>query len=88
MIIKKIYYTPAFQKGWQKLSKKTKKKAERQEKLFRQNAFHFSPLTHKPSGKLKNYWSFSIDYHTRIVFRFLKKGEVLFVDVGTHEAYK
>jgi mRNA-degrading endonuclease YafQ of YafQ-DinJ toxin-antitoxin module len=88
MKIKKIIYTPQFEKSWKKLPIKLKKKAVRQEKLFRQNFFHSSLLTHKLKGKLKKYWSFSLDYHTRIIFRFLKKSEVLFVDVGTHEVYR
>lgn len=86
--IRRIYYTPTFEEHWEGLLAKAKKKAEKKEKLFRQNAFQSSLLTHKLRGKLRDYWSFSIDYHTRVVFRFLKNGEVLFVDVGTHEIYK
>ena len=85
MKIKKIYYTSSFQKSWQKLSSKVKKKAIKKEKLFRDDAFYTSLLTHKLIGEFKNYWSFSIDYHYRVLFRFLKKGDVLFIDIGTHE---
>jgi mRNA-degrading endonuclease YafQ of YafQ-DinJ toxin-antitoxin module len=88
MIIRKIYYTPRFQKSWRKLPATLTKKAQGKENLFRRDAFQPSLLTHKLAAKLKYYWSFSIDYHTRIVFRFLKEGEVLFVDVGTHDIYK
>jgi len=88
MEIKKIYFTPTFQKSWKKLAKKVKEKAIKKEKIFRQDVFHPSLFTHKLKGELKNYWSFSIDYHTRIVFRFLKKEEVLFVDIGSHEIYR
>jgi mRNA-degrading endonuclease YafQ of YafQ-DinJ toxin-antitoxin module len=88
MAIRKIYYTPTFQKNWRQLSAKVKKKGAQKEQIFRQDPFHSSLLTHKLSGKLRDYWSFSIDYQTRIVFRFLKKEEVLFVDVGGHEIYK
>ncbi len=88
MKIKKVLYTPQFEKKWQKLPAKVRKKAVRQEKLFRQNVFHSALLTHKLAGKIADYWSFSLDYHTRVVFRFLKEGEVLFVDVGTHGIYK
>lgn len=88
MKVKKIYYTPTFKKNWQKIPNLIKKKAQKKEKIFRQDIFQPTLLTHKLSGKLKNYWSFSIDYHWRIVFRFLKKDEVLLVDVGTHEVYR
>lgn len=88
MRVRKVYYTPTFRKNWQKIPKSVKKKAQKKEKIFRQSAFQPALLTHKLSGKLKNYWSFSVDYHWRIVFRFLKKDEVLFVDVDTHEIYR
>lgn len=88
MQIKKIFVAPQFQKNWQKLPKRVKKKAIKQEKLFRQDAFHPSLHTHKLAGKLANYWSFRIDYHTRIVFRFLSQNEILFVDTGSHDIYK
>lgn len=88
MKISKVYYTPSFKKNWGKIPNRIKNKAIKKEKLFRHEAFSSSLLTHKLGGKLKNYWSFSIDYYWRIVFRFLKEGEVLFIDVGTHEVYR
>lgn len=83
-----IFYTPTFKKNFKRLPKKTKQAAYQKEKIFKQNPFDSSLKTHKLTGKLKNYWSFSIDYHYQIVFRFLKKNEILLVDVGTHEVYK
>jgi len=43
--------------------------------------------THKLSGKLKDLWSFSIDYNTRVVFYFTKDKpkRAVFIDIGTHE---
>jgi len=41
--------------------------------------------THKLSGSLKDLWSFSIDYDTRVVFSFISPHQVLFIDIGTHE---
>lgn len=57
------------------------------------NTFSFDPLdrrlkTHKLTGKLQNYWSFSIDYHLRILFKFIDNHSVLFIDIGTHEIYR
>lgn len=88
MKITKILYTPQFQKSWKKIPLKIQKKAEKKERLFRQNAFHPFLKTHKLTGQLDNYWSFSIDHSTRVVFRFLKENQVLFVDVGSHEIYR
>lgn len=83
-----IKYTPTFAKNYRKLPEVIKKKAEKKELIFREDPFKVSLKTHKLSGKLGTYWSFSIDYQYRIVFRFTDTGEILFVDVGTHSVYK
>jgi len=83
-----IKYTPTFAKNYRKLPDSVKKKAVKREQVFRLDPFTSSLKTHKLSGKLSEYWSFSIDYHYRIVFRFTLKKEILFLDVGTHSVYK
>ena len=88
MKINQISYTPNFKKKWSRLPAQISKKAAKKEVLFRQDIYTSGLLTHKLSGKFKDYWSFSIDYHWRIIFRFLKSDQVLFVDVDTHEIYR
>ncbi len=83
-----IYYTPTFQKNFHRLPKPIKEKAYQKEPIFIVNPFDPRLKTHKLTGQLNQYWSFSIDYHWRIVFRFIKPKVALFVDVGTHEIYK
>lgn len=43
--------------------------------------------THKLSGKLKDLWSFSIEYNLRVVFYFTNDNpkKAILVDIGTHE---
>jgi mRNA-degrading endonuclease YafQ of YafQ-DinJ toxin-antitoxin module len=41
--------------------------------------------THKLSGKLKELWSFSIDYDERVLFYFTDDGNAVFVDIGSHD---
>ncbi len=53
--------------------------------LFKNNPFEPSLKTHKLSGKLKDYWSFSIEYDLRIIFYFSDKEKVVLVDIGTHK---
>ncbi len=84
----KIVYTPTFAKNFRKLPLSIKKKAELKLPFFKTDPFHLKLKTHKLAGKLNNYWSFSIDLHYRIVFRFVEKIGILFVDVGTHSAYR
>jgi addiction module RelE/StbE family toxin len=55
--------------------------------LFINDPFDAKLKTHKLSGKLKDLWSFSLDYDLRNLFYFTKDKpkKVVFVDVGTHE---
>ena len=57
------------------------------EKLFTENCFHSSLRTHKLKGELKDQWSFSIDYHWRIVF-VLEDDKAVFTTIGTHKVYR
>jgi addiction module RelE/StbE family toxin len=55
--------------------------------LFIENHFNAELKTHKLSGKLKDLWSFSIEYDLRVVFYFTKDKpkKAVFVDIGTHD---
>lgn len=54
--------------------------------LFIENPFNPKLKTHKLSGQLKEYWSFSLGYDCRIVFYFTKDKpkKAVFVDIGSH----
>lgn len=82
----KIYYSSKFAKEYKKLSLKVKLTAERKEKIFRKDSFNPTLKTHRLSGKLKEYYSFSINYKYRIIFEF-SNNTVWFHSVGTHEIY-
>ena len=49
----------------------------------------FDPVlkTHKLSGKLKNFWSFTIAFDLRVVFYFTndKPKRAVLVDIGNHK---
>ncbi len=53
--------------------------------LFKNDPFAPTLRTHKLSGKLKDYWSFSVEYDLRIIFYFASQEEVVFIDIGTHK---
>lgn len=86
--IKRIEYSEKFLKSLDKLPERIIDKAERREKIFRENPFHPILKTHKLSGKERQSWAFWIDFHYRIKFIFLSAEEVLFLDVGKHDIYK
>ncbi len=54
-------------------------------KLFKNNPFDPKLRTHKLSGKLKDLWSFSIEYDLRVIFSFAAQERVLFIDIGSHK---
>ena len=87
-IIRDIYYSSRFKKRLQKLPKYVQEKATDCEEVFRNNCFDRRLETHKLKGVYKNFWSFSINYSFRIVFRFIDDHSVLFIDVGTHRIYQ
>lgn len=84
----KIYYSSKFEREYKKLPIKVKDLAEKKEKVFRLDPFDSSLKTHKLTGKLKDFWSFSIDESNRIIFEFAEKNIVWFHAVGSHEIYK
>jgi len=54
--------------------------------LFIQDPFHSSLKTHKLTGKLKNLWSFSVEYDLRVIFYFEENNsKAVFVDIGSHD---
>lgn len=83
-----IYYSDKFLREYKKLPHSVKLKAQNKELIFRQNPFDLRLKTHKLTGKLSHLYSFSIDYHFRILFYFENETEVWFISIGTHSIYK
>lgn len=84
----KIIYSSKFAKEYKKLPRRIKLRAEKKERIFRKDPFDPRLKTHKLSGKLKDFYSFSIDYQHRIIFEFTNKDVIWYHSVGTHEIYK
>lgn len=83
-----IYYSSKFAKEYKRLSNKIKTAAEIKELIFRKNPFDPKLKTHKLTGKLRHFWSFSIGYKHRIVFEFIDQNTIWFLSVGTHQIYR
>ncbi|MFN5539428.1 MAG: type II toxin-antitoxin system YafQ family toxin [Candidatus Melainabacteria bacterium] len=54
--------------------------------LFISNPFDERLRTHKLSGKLKDLWSFSIEFDIRVIFSFTKDKpkKAILIDIGSH----
>ncbi|MFM9836963.1 MAG: type II toxin-antitoxin system YafQ family toxin [Cyclobacteriaceae bacterium] len=83
-----VSYSSHFNKALKKLIKKDRRillKFEKKLELFVKDPFHPSLSTHKLSGYLNGYWSFSVEYDLRIVFYFSSDSKVVFADMGSHK---
>ena len=91
-MIKKIVYDKSFEKRFERykndLSERKLSELRKRIEIFKNNSFNSKLKTHKLKGKLKDYWTFSVSYSDRILFRFLDKEKVFFIDIGDHSIYK
>ena len=59
---KEIRYSPKFVKSLAKVPKSQLRFLENKEKIFRKNIFNPRLKTHKLSGNLSSFYSFSVSY--------------------------
>ncbi len=84
----KIFYSSKFAREFRQLPKRIKEAAEKKEKIFRKNPFDKRLRTHKLSGRMSKFWSFSVDYKYRVIFEFVSKNIVWFYSIGNHSIYQ
>jgi mRNA-degrading endonuclease YafQ of YafQ-DinJ toxin-antitoxin module len=82
-----VYYSSAFKKAIKKYSSH-RKQIEKRIGIFIENPYDLRLKTHKLSGELEGYYSFSISYNLRVLFEFIDDRTVGFIDLGTHGVYK
>ena len=87
-IISKVHVSSDFKKSFRKFPIFIQDLAIRKDQWFRDDAFDARLKTHKLKGFLEGYWSYSINYQYRILFRFINSSEVIYYDIGTHDIYK
>ena len=80
----KISYTRKFVSLYDDLPSPVKLKAEKQERIFKENIFYPSLNTEKLMPKKNNLWSFRVDGTYRIVFHF-EGDKVTFLYIGHHK---
>lgn len=83
-----IRVSSKFRKAFHKLPKYIKEKAQEKEQIFRNNPFDTRLDTHKLHGQYKDYWAVTVVGQYRIMFAFIEKDTVDFINIGTHEIYK
>jgi mRNA-degrading endonuclease YafQ of YafQ-DinJ toxin-antitoxin module len=84
-----VSFSDSFKKAYRKRVKATNAEALFWQKLdlFISDPFESKLKTHRLSGKLKDLWSFSLDYNVRVVFYFTKDKpkKAVLIDIGTHD---
>lgn len=82
-----IFYSPKFGREYKKLPDEIKIMAETKEDMFREDPFDPRLKTHKLTGSLDGFWSFSVNHSYRIIFDFSNEGTAQFYRIGTHDIY-
>jgi len=84
-----VSFSDSFKKVFNKRIKATELEKEfwTVVEIFILDPFDSRLKTHKLSGKLKNLWSFSVEYDLRVIFYFTKDKpkKAIFIDIGTHD---
>lgn len=82
-----IRHTARLLKSVGRLEKRIAEKLTKRDRLFRKNPFDPRLDTHKLHGRWKGYWTYSVDYHYRVIFVFEDTKTVTYYDVGPHPIY-
>jgi len=84
----KVFITPQFSRMFRKLESNLQ--IEALEKIFALEKEENIELLriHKLKGRLKDRYSFSVNYKTRIIFNYLNKSEVVLLAIGDHDIYQ
>ena len=82
-----ISYSPRFIRSYKKLTPDIKNAVKKKEIIFRANLFDQRLKAHKLNGDFKDYWSFSVNYEIRIIFRIENDQNVRFELIGDHDIY-
>lgn len=83
-----IYFTKFFLKQIKLFEKNLQDEVSEKIELFKNKNNHKLLKVHKLHGRLKNRYSFYINYKIRIVFIWKNKEEAVFLVVGDHDIYK
>jgi len=80
----KIRFHKNFEKQYQKLNSKQRKRVQERLVLFLENPFHSVLGNHPLRGKYTGYRSVNITGDLRAVYKFVNEQEYIFVAVDSH----
>jgi len=80
-----IEFSTRFIRAFQKIDPDLQEEIIEKVELLKDPENHKRLKVHKLSGKLKEIWSFSVNYRIRITFAKVKKNIFILETVGTHD---
>ncbi len=83
-----ISFAPGFLRSVRSLPLLLRDEIKEKIRLFSDEKNHTSLRVHKLSGRLKNCYAFSVNYHIRIIFEYTGKPKRAYLlTVGDHDIY-
>ena len=86
--IKEIRYSSRFLRSLKAFPLAYKQIIAEREAIFKANCFDPRLKPHKLKGYPRGRWSFSLTFSHRVLFEFIDKGIIGFIDVGDHSIYR
>ncbi|HMO77624.1 MAG TPA: type II toxin-antitoxin system mRNA interferase toxin, RelE/StbE family [Candidatus Paceibacterota bacterium] len=83
-----VAITPQFKRMFKKLEPDLKRETLEKIEHFKLNPKQDQLRAHKLKGRLKDRYSFSVNYQIRIIYCYLSSSEVALLAIGGHEIYK
>jgi len=83
-----ILFTGRIIRELYELEKDLQNEAYEKINLFKDVTNHKALKVHKLHGRLKDWYSFSVNYKYRIVFQYEGKNKVIMLAIGDHDIYK
>lgn len=87
-MISTVNYSSFFKRRYEELTAQQKADFRKAIQLFVEHPFHPKLKTHKLKGKWEGFWSFSINYSDRALFKFSGKETVDLINIGNHSIYR
>jgi len=83
-----IRYKPSFVRDFKKLPVELQEEVFEKIEAFKNSSTHKKLKVHKLKGKLRSFYSFSVNYSHRIVFMYEDKHATTFITIGDHDIYR
>jgi mRNA-degrading endonuclease YafQ of YafQ-DinJ toxin-antitoxin module len=84
----KVSFKPTFIRQLNSLEEDLQEEVIEKVELFKNRKYHKQLKVHKLKGRLAGRYSLSVNFQTRIVFKYEKKDEAVLLVVGSHDVYK